>query len=302
LNLAKALEAQRRLIEQRPEDAGAYNDLGNLLQMAGSAAEAEAAYQRALELDPKRTSARFNLGLLLQQRGERRPALRHYRQVVEQQPQHAWAHFQIGTLREAAGDESGAVDAYAEAFRLDPQLAFPEVNPQVLSSELVTQAMLRAYRGPDAGSLPPPIYEQPSRIADLLVPPVPVPATEEGGATDVAGAAPEAGTAARPRVGAGAPPAGQPGTRVLRPGNLQGGGVNQASPQAGARGGSRARGGFVPPPSPDWSRPDPEGRHDEDSFEPPMEVPSTTVVIRPGPQSTGRLELEAAPPRATRTG
>ncbi len=298
-NLAKALEVQRRLARERPQDAAVFNDLGNLLQMAGNAAEAEEAYRRALELDPERVSARFNLALLLQQRSELRPALRQYRQVVEQQPRHAWAHFQIGTVLEASGHEESAIAAYAEAFRLDPQLAFPEVNPQVIDSKLVTQAMLRAYRTAEPEILPPPVYEQPNRIAELLVPPVEVPAATQPGATDVAGAPQSTrGTAAPGQAGTPTTPG---GSRVLRPGNLQGGAVNQAAPQGGLRGGSRARPpqGYFPPPGPNWNQPDPEGRGQvpEESVEPP----STTVIVRPGIQSTGRLELDLAPPRPARS-
>jgi tetratricopeptide (TPR) repeat protein len=294
-NLSKALDVQRRLAQERPQDAAVFNDLGNLLQMAGNAAEAEEAYRRALELDPERPSARFNLALLLQQRGELRAALRQYRQVVEQQPRHAWAHFQIGTVLEAWGHDESAIAAYADAFRLDPQLAFPEVNPQVIDSALVTQAMLRAYRTTEPEMLPPPIYEQPNRIAELLVPPVEVPAAAAG-ATDVAGAPQGAPGTAR---GQAAPPAGQSGSRVLRPGNLQGGAVNQAAPQGGMRGatrGARPPQGYFPPPGPNWNAPDPEGRGQipEESIQPP----GTTVIVRPGIQSTGRLELDVAPPRA----
>jgi predicted TPR repeat methyltransferase len=295
-NLSKALEVQRQLVQQRPDDPGAYNDLGNLLQMAGRPEEAEEAYQRALELDPERVSARFNLGLLLQQRGERRKALREYRAVLDRQPRHAWAHFQVGALLEADGNDARAIDAYARAFRLDPQLAFPEVNPQVIESDLVTEAMLQAYsEGEEPGTFPPPVYEQPNRIAELLVPPVAAPdetATERDET---------AGTPTVPGFQPGTAPPG--GTRVLEPGSLQGGGVNQVGGGGGVpRGRVPVPPGYVPPPQPDWTSQDPEGRGAtiEDSIPPP----STTVIVRPGIQSTGRLDLQITPrrQRTARTG
>jgi hypothetical protein len=149
--------------------------------------------------------------------------------------------------------------------------------------------MLRAYREDAAEVLPPRIYEQPNRIAELLVPPVPVPAA----AADAAAGGDS--TAERPGRGQATPGA-PPGERVLRPGALQGGRVNQAAPpgRPGAVRGGRPAPGYFPPPGPDWSQPDPEGRgavSTEDSVPPP----STTVVIRPGIQSTGRLELEVTP-------
>ena len=299
-NLSKALEVQRQLVQQRPDDPGAFNDLGNLLQMAGRSEEAEEAYQRALELDPERVSVRFNLGLLLQQRGERRKALRQYRAVLEQQPRHAWAHFQVGALLEADGNDARAIEAYARAFRLDPQLAFPEVNPQVIDSGLVTEAMLQAYsEGEAPDTFPPPVYEQPNRIAELLVPPVAAPDETATERDETAGTPTLPGIQTQP-PGAAAPPG---GPRVLQPGSLQGGGVNQVG------GGSASRGrtigapqGYVPPPQPDWSAADPEGSGV--TQEEPIPPPSTTVIVRPGIQSTGRLDLQITPrrQRAARTG
>ena len=53
-NLSKALEAQRRLVTEKPQDAAVHNDLGSLLLLADRPVEAEAAYRRAIELDPDR--------------------------------------------------------------------------------------------------------------------------------------------------------------------------------------------------------------------------------------------------------
>ena len=43
-NPAKALEAQRKLAAEKPQDPAVFNDLGNLLVMANQNAEAEEAY------------------------------------------------------------------------------------------------------------------------------------------------------------------------------------------------------------------------------------------------------------------
>ncbi len=298
-NLSKALEVQRQLVQQRPDDPGAFNDLGNLLQMAGRPEEAEEAYQRALELDPERVSARFNLGLLLQQRGERRKALRQYRAVLDQQPRHAWAHFQVGALLEADGNDARAIESYARAFRLDPQLAFPEINPQVIQSDLVTEAMLQAYsEGEEPDTFPPPVYEQPNRIAELLVPPVAAPDETLTERDETAG------TPTIPGIQTQPPGATPEGTRVLQPGSLQGGGVNQVGGGGGVpRGRNMAPPpAYVPPAQPDWTSQDPEGRGD--TMEEPIPPPSTTVIVRPGIQSTGRLDLQISPrrQRTSRTG
>src|SRR6185369_12142020 len=92
-NIGRALESQKRLVAERPNDPAVFNDLGNLF-------------------------------LLAHQPGEAKQALDFYRQVLEAQPEHAWAHYQAGALYEAGGQTSRAVGEYARAFSLDPQLAF----------------------------------------------------------------------------------------------------------------------------------------------------------------------------------
>jgi DNA-binding SARP family transcriptional activator len=302
-NLTHALEAQRRLVTEHPNDPAVYNDLGNLLLLAHQPADAETAYRKAVELDPKRTSALFNLGLLLQQRGKPKEALDSFRQVLEAQPEHAWAHYQIGAIYEAGGQESKAVDEYARAFALDPQLAFPEVNPHVVENKLVTEAMLRAYRQDYGVPMAPSVYEDPHRIAALLVPP-PQPLADA--AKDAAAAKP-----ATPQPpAAGQPAAGQPG-KVLRQNDLDGRATGQAGPPGSVRN-PQQPGVRVPSNVPrgtrQWERPEPTIQYPTDDGRQQMQVPAPGQVItpppaggvyyRPGYQSTGRLNLQVMPDKA----
>jgi hypothetical protein len=84
----------------------------------------------------------------------------------------------MGTLYEASGQTERAVRAYARALSLEPKLGVPEYNPHIIDNQLVEEAMLLAYR--DAGSKPqaPKIYQDPGRIAGLLLPPMPAAAEE----------------------------------------------------------------------------------------------------------------------------
>jgi tetratricopeptide (TPR) repeat protein len=305
-NLAKAIEAQQRLAAERPQDAAVFNDLGNLLLMVPQPAEAEAAYRKAVELDPNKASALYNLGLLLQQRREQREAMELYRRVVEVEPGHAWAHYQIGAIREHRGDKSQAIESYARAFALDPQLAFPKVNPHILDNKLVTEAMLRAYRSDLAPPQSPKIYEDPTRIAALLV--------QKAGKDQVANTQPPQpqppGTpAARPPQ---APAAGQgAGATVLREGDLdRANPAGQAVPQGSARGAGVPGMRAAPQRSlREWNRPEPtieeapEGVTNEEVEQPGPVItpPPGGVYYQPGIQSTGRLSLRLAPERR-RTG
>jgi tetratricopeptide (TPR) repeat protein len=192
-NLERTLAAQEALIAREPT-AERYNDLGNLLQLAGRDDEARVAYEEALTLDEELVSAHYNLGLLLHGQGEKRAAMRQFEHTVELEPDHARAWFQIGFLHETAGAEGSAVRAYGRAYLLDPRLSFSDENPQVLDSKLTTKALLVAQRELSPAGHAPRAYEEPRRIAGLLLPSPPP------------DQAPGADSAADPEVAATAPP------------------------------------------------------------------------------------------------
>jgi hypothetical protein len=301
-NLKGAIESQRRLVAERPQDPAVLNDLGNLLLLADQPAQAEEAYRKALELDPDKVTALFNLALLQQQRGERREALSLYKKVVALQPGHAWAHYQIGTLYESWGEKSKAIESYARAFALDPQLAFKEVNPHIVENQLVTEAMIRAYD--ENGSRPPQVpkaFDEPGRIAKMLVP-RPQQAQPEDA---VAEQQPGQDQQAQPGTTA------QEGGTVLRQDDLRGNPTGQAlPPQGGSRMGrgsvrqqptdrglrqwERPEPGVAPPPmDPTAARPDYQGQPGQ-----PGQVitpPPGGVYYRPGSPSSGRLEIKVVP-------
>lgn len=235
-NLDRALETQRALAAEYPDDPRVFNDLGNLLVMGGRLDEAEEAYLHAIELDPDRASSHFNLALLLQQAGQLRPALKEYQQVLRIDPGHAWAQYQIGTIYDRWRQDDRAVQAYARALSLDPQLAFSEVNPHVIDNRLLTEALLKAHRRPASTVLPPKSYDEPSRIAQLLIPQAPMPPQDdqEGDEGDETGEA-ETREAQQPLDEDEA-------TRMLTRGDLDPGATaNQAAPPAGSSVGSRYR-------------------------------------------------------------
>lgn len=314
-NLTSTIEAQQRLAAERPDDAAVFNDLGNLLMIVPEPAEAEEAYRKAIELDPDKASALYNLGLLLQQRGELREAMKHLRRVVELEPRHAWAHYQIGTIQERWGQDSRAVDSYARAFALDPQLAFPEVNPHIVENTLLTRSMMRAYKNdfPQSQTQVPRYYDDPARIATLLVP---QPEAAQGDSmadktqqqpATAPGQTQMPGQAARPSTGSATPSAktaGQQGNTVLRERDLERNPGGQAVPQGAQRGGYPSQ---PPRGLREWNRPEPtiqevptgadEGYDDGTQPAPVITPPPGGVYYRPGIQSTGRLSLKIVPER-----
>lgn len=237
-NLPRALEQQRLLVRTNPADGAAWNDLGNLLLLAGDRAAAEDAYRQAVELEPQRPSFSYNLALLLQEENRLKLAAELYREVLELDPDNAWAHYQLGAILEERGRRAAAVEQYGLAFRLDPSLAFADVNPHVIESRLVTEAMLLGYRRGLTEPVAPRVYQEPQRIARLLVTPeamlAPEDMPDEEMAGDVEGEPADAKDGFEPE--AGLPPAER---RVLDTGDLSDRAVNQAEPQG--------RGGYQPP-------------------------------------------------------
>ncbi|MCH9648556.1 MAG: tetratricopeptide repeat protein [Deltaproteobacteria bacterium] len=168
-NLEKALRAQMELHQKQPTNPDIANDLGNLLVLAGLPQEAEAAYRTAVENSGDNPTPSYNLGLLLQQQGRSGDALKAFEAVLSQDSENAWAKYQIGSVYESLGDKSRAVKAYADAFVIDPDLASANVNPQVIESKLTVEAMLMGFRRAAQQPLAPKSYDDPRRIANLLI-------------------------------------------------------------------------------------------------------------------------------------
>lgn len=172
-SLPRALTAQQELLAENPGDARTHNDYGNLLLLAGRENEARVAYERAVELNPDLLSSRYNLALLLERQNDLQGAVAHLTAIVERAPAHAWGHYQLGRLAERQGRRRAAINHYATAFQLDTRLSFPDVNPSVIDSALVTEALLEIPDGVRVPSDTPRIYEDPGRIAELLLPRLP---------------------------------------------------------------------------------------------------------------------------------
>ncbi len=169
-NIDKALQAQYELVVERPDDAMAHNDLGNLLSLTGRLDEAESAYRRAKDLDAADPSIRFNLGLLFQQAGRLDDANQEFYSLLELDPKNAWAYYQLGVVAVDQGKNRKATELYARSFAIDPTLSFPEHNPHIIDNDLATEALLMSSRfKSDSTARVPRKYAEAARIADLML-------------------------------------------------------------------------------------------------------------------------------------
>jgi len=162
--LDRALDEQRQRASQSAGDPRVWNDLGNLLALAGDDAGAEEAYRHAIELDPASATAHYNLGRLLLDRGQRRPAKRELKRALDLDPTNAAALYFLGTVYDAQGLDGRARRYYAQAFALDPALADPAKNPQVLDNRQALAAQVLSWHDEAAGG-PARQYEEAAEIA-----------------------------------------------------------------------------------------------------------------------------------------
>jgi len=94
----------RRAIALDGTDAGAHNDLGNILQAHGHLEEAIASYCRAVALEPERAETQFNLGNALRATGDTDGAVAAYKKAIDLRPDYPSAMLQIGLVHHATGD------------------------------------------------------------------------------------------------------------------------------------------------------------------------------------------------------
>ena len=123
----QAEAALRRMMEQEPLEAKAWNGLGNLLSDRSQRYdEAEQAYRKAIELEPQNAWPWNNLGVMLSEQLQRYDeAEQAYRKAIELEPQNAWPWNNLGVmLSEQLQRYEEAKQAYRRAIELEPQNAW----------------------------------------------------------------------------------------------------------------------------------------------------------------------------------
>ncbi|MET4800377.1 tetratricopeptide repeat protein [Bradyrhizobium sp. LB11.1] len=133
LSLATVLERQGRLDEARqhysqalslkPEDAGLWNHLGNLLWQLAQSEEAVLHYQQALKLNPQYWEPAQNCGMLLLELGRHAEALEWFNKAEKLNPNSAALYQMRAVCLSAANRFEEAEADYEKSIALDPSLA-----------------------------------------------------------------------------------------------------------------------------------------------------------------------------------
>ena len=129
----EAAQAYQQAINAKPDEAGYYNNLGNVMARAGKIEEARAAYAKSAELDPANAATAWrNFGISLYNANRLADAIEPLQKSTELDPKSAQAWYLLGAsllmkmTTKKVGDKEevllapGTVEAYQKAEELDP--------------------------------------------------------------------------------------------------------------------------------------------------------------------------------------
>ncbi len=124
-DFARAVDAYRRAIEQRPNAAPTHRNLGDSLQRLGRPAEARAAYRRAAELaeaarvvNPTDMLNLASLALYLQKSGDGAAASRGLDEALRRAPSDPQVQYRAALVHALAGRTDAALAALRRAIEL----------------------------------------------------------------------------------------------------------------------------------------------------------------------------------------
>lgn len=143
----EAAEAYRKAIALKPDVAGYYNNLGNVLARQGKIDETKQAYQKAAELDPPGAAGYWrNMGIVLYNAGKMKEAIEPLKKATEIDAKSAQTWYLLGAALVGGMDYKtekdkiipiilpGTLEAYEKAIELDPNGTFGAQAKQGLES------------------------------------------------------------------------------------------------------------------------------------------------------------------------
>lgn len=104
-----------------PLRAGAYINLGAVLNMLQQLDEAVAALRRGIQLDPQRVEGYYNLGLVYRRKGQIDLSIQAYREALRLNPRMADAYLNLGNLFIEKQQYRQAISQYEEALKIRPE-------------------------------------------------------------------------------------------------------------------------------------------------------------------------------------
>jgi tetratricopeptide (TPR) repeat protein len=118
--LTSAAHHFREVTRLDPLRAGAYINLGAVLNLLQEYDEAVNALQRGIKLDPQRVEGYYNLGLVYRRKGQFDLAIQAYREALRLNPRMADAQLNLANLYVEKQQYRQAIQNYDEALKLRP--------------------------------------------------------------------------------------------------------------------------------------------------------------------------------------
>jgi tetratricopeptide (TPR) repeat protein len=124
----EALPLLKRVVQNYPDEAWAWEMLGRACLGLQDLPGAERALRKAAELKPDMAEAQFYLGLGLFFQKDPRAAAACFQKATQLKPGYAEAHYNLGHSLEEQGDEAGAIAAFRAAIGCKPDYSPAHYN------------------------------------------------------------------------------------------------------------------------------------------------------------------------------
>ncbi len=118
--LTSAAHHFREVTRLDPLRAGAYINLGAVLNLLQELDEAIAAMRRGIQLDPQRVEGYYNLGLVYRRKGQFDLAIQAYREAIRLNPRMADAYLNLANLYVEKQQYRLSMQQYEEALKVRP--------------------------------------------------------------------------------------------------------------------------------------------------------------------------------------
>jgi tetratricopeptide (TPR) repeat protein len=116
--LTSAAHHFREATRLDPMRAGAFVNLGAVLNLMGQYDEAVTVLRKAIQLDPQRVEGYYNLGLVLRRKGQSDLAMNAYKEAIRLNPRMADAHLNLANLYMEKEQPRDALKHYEAALKV----------------------------------------------------------------------------------------------------------------------------------------------------------------------------------------
>jgi tetratricopeptide (TPR) repeat protein len=172
--LTSAAHHFREVTRLDPLRAGAYINLGAVLNLMQELDDSIAALRRGIQLDPQRVEGYYNLGLVYRRRGQLDLAIQAYREALRLNPRMSDAYLNLANLYVEKQQYRLAIQNYDESLKLRPNwdkaLEGRAHAQESLSGNrpLVTEPVVPGSQGAARSAIPEDKVVDPNLHAELL--------------------------------------------------------------------------------------------------------------------------------------